>query len=256
MLTCITRSTKKKGISTILGMIMFVAVITSAYVPMLLNMRQADTLYDQKLHEWETFDDEKDRETVMKFYSYPDADDDELIIEIENNSPLTIYPQRVWVNDTYYNVSTSIPPMSTVNVMKVPIQVDLGANSSFTVMLTTNRGNTYEATGGSVEWDGSEWYVQQLAFMVQISGSGFLGFGSYRVKVTNVTDTLVAYDMTLETSFSSGDATLFFDVTEAGAGKYKFELWKRSWFSWSYQGFQKHEMKWPSGPAIEWVYFD
>ena len=252
----ITRFIDRKGVATILGMILCVAVITSAYVPMILNMKQADSIYDQKVHEWGVLDDEKDRENVMLFYCYPDSDDDELIIEIENKSPLTIYPKRVWVNNTIHNVTGSILPMTTSVLTKVNINVQESVNSSFNVMLTTSRGNTYEATGGSVEWDGSDWYVQQLAFMVQISGSGFLGFGSYKVRVHNITDTLVPFDQTQETSFSSGDAMLFFDVTNAGAGKYKFELWKRSWFSWTYKGSQQKEMKWPSGPSIEWVYFN
>jgi len=251
-----TIQSTRRGVSSVIGLILFVAVITSAYVPMLLNMKQADTIYEQTLHEWGTRDDEKDRETVLLFYSYPDSDDDELIVEVENNSPLTIYPERVWVNNTYYNVSSPIPPMSTVQVTKVPISVTPGVNNSFYVMMTSSRGNTYEATGGPVEWDGSDWYVQQLVFMVQISGGGFLGFGSYRVRVSNTTDTLVEYDVTQETSFSSGDASLFFDITESGAGKYKVELWKRSWWSWSFKGSQTREMKWPSGPSIEWVYFD
>ena len=253
----ITRLTHHhRGVATILGMILFVAVVTSAFVPMILNMRQADSIYDQKVHEWKTLDDEKDRETVMLFYCYPDSDDDELIIEVENNSPLTVYPQRIWVNNTIHNVTGSILPMNTLVLTKVGISVQENVNSSFNILLTTSRGNTFEAYGGSIEWDGSDWYVQQLGFMVHITGSGFLGFGSYKVRVTNVTNTMVPYDLTQETSFSSGDASLFFDVTEAGAGKYKFELWKKSWFSWSYKGYLQKEMKWPSGPAIEWVYFE
>jgi len=193
---------------------MFIGVITSAYVPMLLNMKQADNLYDQTLHEWDIYDDEKDRETVLKFYAYPSPDDDELIIEIENTSPLVVYPDRIWVNGTYYNISVSIPPMSTEQVVTVPINVDSGVNSSFNVFMTSHRGNTYEATGGAVKWDGSDWYVQQLLMIVQISGSGFLGFGSYRVRVSSVSGTLIDYDETIETSFSSGDATIFFDITD------------------------------------------
>jgi hypothetical protein len=93
--------------------------------------------------------------------------------------------------------------------------------------------------------------------MVQLSGGGgFLGFGSYRVQVTNTTATLIDYDETQETSFSSGDATLVFDITDAGAGTYKFDVWKKSWWSWNYIGEWTEEMEWPSGPPIEWVYIN
>jgi hypothetical protein len=49
---------------------------------------------------------------------------------------------------------------------------------------------------------------------------------------------------------------LFFDVTVAGAGKYKVVVEKRSWWTWKYIDEKKVTIEWPSGPAIEWIYFE
>jgi len=63
---------RKKGVSTILGTIIFIGILFSAYAPMILTMRQADVYYEQEKHEVEILDDEKRREELA-FYVYPDT---------------------------------------------------------------------------------------------------------------------------------------------------------------------------------------
>jgi hypothetical protein len=248
---------KRKAISTVLGLILFVSVLTSAVVPMFMTMNQADTLYDQTLQEWETLDEEKIRENEVVFYAYPSSvGANELEIELDNQCEMEVTTTRIWVNTTYYNVSVSVPAMSKEVIGTVPTNVKPGLNSSYRVHLTTTRGNTFESSSGIVFWDGSDWYAQQLGIFVQISGGGFLGFGAYRVTVSNVTNTNVDYNVVRETNFASGTASLFFDVTAAGAGKYKVVVEKRNWWTWSYMDEKKVTIEWPSGPAIEWVYFE
>ena len=41
----------KKGVSTILGTLIFMGIIFSAYIPMTLVMKQADNIYEQEIHE-------------------------------------------------------------------------------------------------------------------------------------------------------------------------------------------------------------
>ena len=42
---------KRLGISSILGTIIFVGILFSVYVPMTLVMKQADNIYERKIHE-------------------------------------------------------------------------------------------------------------------------------------------------------------------------------------------------------------
>ena len=60
----------RKGISTILGTLIFVGILFSSVVPMLLVMNQADTLYEQKKFEQEREDDRRDMEE-LQMYVYP-----------------------------------------------------------------------------------------------------------------------------------------------------------------------------------------
>ena len=137
----------------------------------------------------------------------------------------------------------------------IPRAIQGGTNSSYAVKVTTLRGNTYASGSGRIIYDGSDWVAEMLGIFVQIAGSGFLGFGSYRVTVTNVTNTNVDYWEQQETAFASGTACLLFEVTEAGAGTYNVYVEKRQFFSWQYKDDKDVDLEWPSGPSIEWVYF-
>lgn len=52
----------RKGISTILGVIIFVGLLFSSVIPMYLVMREADAIYDKEIFELGRLDDERARE--------------------------------------------------------------------------------------------------------------------------------------------------------------------------------------------------
>ena len=73
-----TISSNRKGISTILGAIFFVGILFSAYVPMTLVMKQADTIYEQVIHETRIQDEYTYDEDLM-VYAFSKTQDDESI---------------------------------------------------------------------------------------------------------------------------------------------------------------------------------
>ena len=44
---------KRKGVSTILGTLIFIGILFTSVIPMLLVMKQADTIYTKKIHDLE-----------------------------------------------------------------------------------------------------------------------------------------------------------------------------------------------------------
>ncbi len=63
-----THILSRKGTASILGTLIFVSIIFSAFIPMMLVMRQADTLYDMNKHEMEILGAERTRENIV-FYT-------------------------------------------------------------------------------------------------------------------------------------------------------------------------------------------
>ena len=250
----------KRGISTVLGTLIFVGILFSAVIPMFLVMKQADTIYEQKILEMRRRDDEHDIE-ALDMYAYPAGPgSSDLEIEIDNNCALLVTTARVWINDTYVDRVETIQSMSEKRFGSFPVPIQEGSNSSYIVRVTTDRGNTFDSLSGPIYYNGSDWVAEVLGIFVQISGGGFWGFGKYNVTVTNITDTNVPYSEHQETTFQSGTTSVFFDVSEAGAGTYNVyvEKWSGFWWwggGWTYMDDKDVELLWPSGPAIEWVYF-
>ena len=247
----------RKATSTILGTMIFIGIMFTAIIPMMLVMKQADTYYEKEVLEVKRLDEERGLESLL-VYSYPEAPgSSKLELEVENESPVQISLVRVWINDTYQNLTTVIGTMETKIIGPFNVSVHEGTNSTFLMSVTTARGNTFPSSSGPIIYDGSDWVSEFLAIFVQISGDGFLGFGQYRVTVENVTATNVPYYEQQETSFASGTTSLIFDVTEAGSGTYNVYVEKKSWFlGYSYKDDKDVELEWPSGPPIVWVYFE
>ena len=65
--TNILSSEKGRGVSTILGTLIFIGILFTSVIPMMLVMKQADTIYTKKIHELEIKDDEKVREELIVY---------------------------------------------------------------------------------------------------------------------------------------------------------------------------------------------
>jgi hypothetical protein len=64
------RRRRKRGVSTTLGVIIFVGILFTSVIPMALVMRQSETIYEQNELELKRQDDDQDREDI-DVYVYP-----------------------------------------------------------------------------------------------------------------------------------------------------------------------------------------
>jgi hypothetical protein len=243
----------RKGVSTILGTLIFTAILFSAVIPMLLTMKQADIIMEQEKLELQRIDDEKSRE-AMEAYAYPKGTDKiEVLVESKCEFPILI--SHVWINDSMVEAFHIVNPVEEEIVGVFNVSLSPSSNSTFRVKLTTTRGNSYENLAGDFRYDGSDWMTETLGIFVIIDseGGGFWGFGRYRCTVTNST----TYNEVEESSITFGSCSFFFDTTEAGAGQYPVKVEKKSgwfWGTWSTVYEEDVEINWPNGPPIIWVF--
>ena len=246
---------RRKGVSTVLGTLIFIGILFSAVIPMMLAMKQADIFMEQEKLEIQRADDERSRE-VIDLYAYPEGDDHiQVLVESRCEVPVTI--TRVWINNEPNPTSVGVGSMDEKIIGNFEVTLAEGVKSNFTVKATTARGNVFENLAGDVCYDGNDWVTPQLGIYVVVDseGGGFWGFGSYRCTVEND----YAYSEIKTESFSFGSVSFFFDTTDVPQGEREFHITveKRSgwfWGSWKVVFQDDVEIAWPSGPAVIWVF--
>ena len=179
--TNIMRIKKKKGVSTILGTLIFIGILFTSVIPMMLVMKQADTIFTKKVHEMEAIDDEKAREK-LDVYIYPGGGTN-INIKVKNKGELPVKIIRVWINNEYNSTNELIPTNSEKNIgpFNVP---NVEENSTVDVKVVTERGNVFHSFSGTLYYSGSGWSTTSVGICVIIHNPGG---GEYQVFLLNGT---------------------------------------------------------------------
>jgi len=230
--------------SSILGTLIFVGILFTAIIPMYLVMNQADIIFEQEKHEIACLDEEKEREDVS-FYVYPDTSDD-LLVVVQNNSPMEAKVVRVWINDDPNPESTELDPMEG-GIELGPYDVPLDEGATYNFRITTERGNVYESGSEDLEYIDGEWFVETKLINVVISSSGIV-FKVY-LYFWEASD-WVQKDYAQVWKLG-GSAFKPFDVSLWGNGEYRVVV-KRG--SNIIHDEDELNMLWPLGPSTLWVY--
>ncbi len=164
----------KREISTVLGTLIFVGILFTSIVPMYLVMRQADTIYDKRMLEMKRLDEER-AEELLDVFAFPmNQSSDTLNVTVRNRSEVAIRVVRLWVNDTFVNVnSTIVQPMGEVGLE--PVKVVLRVNASYDIKVTTERGSVFVSDTGTLYYTSNGWEAEGLAIniIISITGSRF-----------------------------------------------------------------------------------
>ena len=238
---------QRKGISTILGVLIFVGIMCTAYIPMLLVMKQADTIYTQKQLELGRLDELRSAESVT-VYTYPTGTiaPNNLTVTVVNKGVSNIVVTRVWINDNYQIVN--IPPILPSEEKKIgSFDAHPVNGKDYNVKIATKNGNTFEASD-SIRYVADHWDAQVFFIDVSITGKSTCDVelwsnppGSTFISTTKV--------------YLGGGSTVFtsFDVSSYGPKKdYIVKLKKGT----SCIDQDMVRIDWPDGPAYIWAYLE
>jgi len=166
-----------------MGTLIFVGIIFTAFIPMMLVMRQADTLNEMRKHELGIFDQDRVDEEI-NFYAYPDPapNHDKLNLRIKNEGSIPIKIVKVWINDVEYPQNVNINSMETKSLD--PLTVTLQALTSYTVKVITEKGNIFTSISGTLYYSGGTWHTPSLGICVHIINIK----GKYEITVTTETE--------------------------------------------------------------------
>ncbi len=175
----------RKGISSILGTLVFIAILFSAVMPMFLMMRQADVYYEQAKLDASRLDEEKELED-LQIYVAPSSEDYTLTVVNNGEVPVTII--RVWENAKNNSVSTTILSQEETELDPIVFSHEPTENETFEISLTTERGNTFLNENGIMTYGDGQWMLEK--FYIYIHAGGLF----MRVLVTNEFDNITYFD--------------------------------------------------------------
>lgn len=233
-------SSYHRGTSTILGTIIFIGIMFTAVIPMMLVMRQADTLHDTVKHEVEVLDDERSRE-ILGFYAYPESQTSENVkVKIINNGEVLSHVVKIWINGEPEDADINIPTMSGKEQVIDDFSWEVGED--YDIRITTDRGNVFTSMNGILHYDTDGWQVE--TFSLRIFTSGFTWF--LRIKVYIGTDPIpgnLIYDK-WEWVGSGGH-----EVIVPNSGDYLVQITK-----WGQTENHIATIEWPNGDPWAWVF--
>lgn len=238
----------RKGVSTVLGLMLCIGVLFSSIIPMQLVMQQADNVAERKKKLVESLDVETSREELLATV-YPNPSNySELMAHAQNRGDVNVKIVRIWVNDEYTPQSEMIAAKDTEVLGPIPVALQNG--TFYLLEVTTERGNVFRSYTGSVYYSDGTWYVSALSITVNILNNQ----GQYRIWVKNSTQHEVGY-------WDSGgivhdDILQSFEVDEAGV----YTVIMKKKVSGVYKELSASpatvQITWPVGPPVAYVYGD
>ena len=177
-----TGTSYRKGTSTIMGTLIFVGIIFTAFIPMMLVMRQADTLHDLRKHELDILDQERMDEEVYVYVFNDTESSGSLTLRVENWGYSYVNIKKIWINDACY-------PLEDFNVQSMNwLEGEVTGftpvpDKYYTIKITTDRGNIFYEMSGSLycNIDG-QWYTELFTIYINIKNQPA---GWYDVNVTS-----------------------------------------------------------------------
>jgi archaellum component FlaF (FlaF/FlaG flagellin family) len=232
-----------RGMSTILGTLIFVGIMFSAIVPMQVVMQQADNYKLQKINEMEKKDSERYGEDITLTYYPQSQTSDQICVKISNEGVLSTRIVRVWIRDTFYVVDEIVE--SGESKTFGPYTVTLVEGVTYPVQGVTERGNIFSADMISLVYSDGQWYTPSLGINVYISNEK----GKYYILVNNATWS----DFYETLGMDHGDLSKYFEVDSSGV--YTVTCRKNNENGPLLPGTPVNiEIDWPSGPPILYVY--
>ena len=238
------RTHKRKGMTTILGTLIFISILFTSIIPMQLSMLQTDSFESQLLQELQIVDDNKEQEQITVLAYPTTTTSSQLKIRIQNNGNIDVYINKIWIKNEQYSLDETIN-MGETEILG-PYTVTLVQNTSYPITVITERGNIFSSDAGNMIFTSQGiWFTPSLGINVYIANDK----GKYYVKVSN--STWFKEYTTKGQDF--GDVIVLFEIETLGT--YHVICKKNSDTGPNLPGTPVDvAMTWPNGSPIVFVY--
>ena len=244
---------ERRGVSTIMGTLIFIGILFTSVIPMMLVMKQADTIYTQKIHEIEIRDDERERENLI-VYTYPDIK--KITVKIKNSGNVPVKIVRVWLNDQC-NVTDELIPTNFEKVLG-PFVVSGVEEEGDTVevKVTTERGNVFFCVLNTLYYTGEGWSTTSLGICVIIHNPQG---DEFQIKLWNVTrDPVPQWDVFYQSHCKEWVDVVATTPVFEPSSEYKIDVYERKGSNWKRLPGSPipTPIDYPNGPPFILVWLD
>lgn len=225
----------RKGISSILGTLVFIGILFSSVMPMFLMMRQADVYYEQRKLEVNRLDEEKALEDLAVYVTPYSTN---FTVTLINNGDVATKAIRVWENSNNHSIEETILTQNTTTLDPIDFSDTPEVNDTYDIRVTTERGNTFINKNGIMTYGSEGWEVEK--FYINIHAGGLF----LHVKVT--------YNSTGEVIFDRWDTVgAGYEVEVPSGGTYHV-LIEEKIFWWTNTKFDDDvTINWPPETSVD-----
>lgn len=228
----------KSGISTILGMLIFIGVLFTCVIPLFLYVNEMNNTYDRTVVEMKNFDEDRTRE-LLDVNAYPlGQTSTNISLYIKNKCPLTVEVKRVWINNYVVDLSLNVSSMqfNITNPINLVSLLPTQGTIDFKVKVTTTRGNSFASLTNPLTYTAGSGWAGSIGFGINIvleKKPSWWWFGTYNFTV---------YDVNTQQVFCNDYINLIFQesyfkhVSLPSTGTYNVTVYKGNYIGW-----------WPSG---------
>lgn len=184
MIRYVYRRRAKRGVSTVLGILLMVGILCTSIIPLFMYVNEVNNYYDRTVVDLKIADQERSMEDLT-VYAYG-HNDTAIVVFLANRSPLSVNITRIWV--MRWNLNRTSIFNSTID-SRLPLQIrasgqdsiDLNIEdiidvinenlNSFNIEVATERGNKFSSQTNSLHRivEGEEYRWETGAFEFQIS---------------------------------------------------------------------------------------
>jgi flagellin-like protein len=207
MRTMIT-SSSRKAFSTILGTLIFIAILFSAVMPMYLTMNQADIILENAKLEKMRAEADGSSES-MNICAYPESTNStQIYLSVENTGQVGVSFIRVWVGENSYDISDSLAVGGKCVIGPYTLQPVEG--TSYSTSLITGRGNKFTSYAGSLQYQDGGWVTPTLGIIVNIIND----MGMFKIYYTDGTTEILSYE---SQGVDKGDVSHIITIDQPGS---------------------------------------
>jgi hypothetical protein len=190
----------KRGISTVLGLLLMVGVIFTTVIPLFIYVNSVDNYYDTTVVNMGIADQERSKEELDVYATGHNETSESIDVTIINKSPLTINITRVWI---IRRDLQKIMIFTSKNESSLPLQIIASAQMSiddldfstmfedpeldyFNIEVTTARGNVFSSKTNPLHRNGGGgWTVGENPPWIEVLVRSEWNFDSYKVEIFN-----------------------------------------------------------------------
>jgi len=198
-----SRRRKKRGIASVIGILLMVGILITSILPTFLYVNEVNNYYDRTVVDMKIADDERSYENLeVHAYGYNTTAVNVFII---NRSPLAVNVTRIWVMEpsllkyTIFN-STNFPdlPYQMSSSEQVTFALDFSEIMSFEgfmIEVTTGRGNKFSSITNPLTYDSEseEWQTGTMEFHIQVIINSGPGNDRFKIEIHGLNETHYDY---------------------------------------------------------------